>query len=357
MALPEQIRKQSEEVQRLYAEMNVDGDNPEASNDGQPSPEPTETPEPKAEKPAEQTPAPESVAESNGKEQLPPEVKPSQVDGESFEQKYRTLQGMYNREVPRLRNENRNLSERVTQMEQLLSNMQQPQQPQQAQQAQPEVPSVSKEEIEEYGEDTVDLFRRLSRQETAPYLQKIEQLERVIQDLQSNVSNVVPQIDNVVKSQQQTTEERFWTGLQNAVPNWQEVNNNQDFHTWLLEYDPIAGATRQDLLEQAQASYDSQRVASFFRAWQNLNPSHGQQQEAPQVNTSQSELDKQVQPGKARSGSAPTVSEGRTYTPNDIRDFFKDVSMGKYKGREDERDRIERDIFAAQQQGRIVANA
>ena len=37
-----------------------------------------------------------------------------------------------------------------------------------------------------------------------------------------------------------------------------------------------------------------------------------------------------------------------------ITKFFKDVQLGKYKGREKERDRIERDIFAAQKQGRIV---
>ena len=42
-----------------------------------------------------------------------------------------------------------------------------------------------------------------------------------------------------------------------------------------------------------------------------------------------------------------------TYSPEDIRRFFDDVRTGKYKGREQERSRIERDIFAAQREGRI----
>jgi hypothetical protein len=43
-----------------------------------------------------------------------------------------------------------------------------------------------------------------------------------------------------------------------------------------------------------------------------------------------------------------------TYTANDIKTFFSDVQRGKFKGKEQERDRKERDIFAAQREGRIV---
>ena len=45
------------------------------------------------------------------------------------------------------------------------------------------------------------------------------------------------------------------------------------------------------------------------------------------------------------------------YSPQDIQKFFNDVRTGKYKGREPERDRIERDIFAAQRENRIQVNA
>jgi hypothetical protein len=69
-------------------------------------------------------------------------------------------------------------------------------------------------------------------------------------------------------------------------------------------------------------------------------------------------LEKQVAPGRSRGAGAPAnPSQGKMYSPTDITKFFNDVRTGKYKGREQERDRIERDIFAAQRENRIQANA
>ena len=74
---------------------------------------------------------------------------------------------------------------------------------------------------------------------------------------------------------------------------------------------------------------------------------------ARETRSSNPELAKQVAPGRGRSAK-PTASEGKTYTTADIKKFFEDVRMGKYKSREEERGKIERDIFAAQQEGRIT---
>jgi hypothetical protein len=65
-------------------------------------------------------------------------------------------------------------------------------------------------------------------------------------------------------------------------------------------------------------------------------------------------LEKQVAPGRGKT-AAPVNTNSATYSTEDIRRFFNDVKSGKYRGKEQERDRIERDIFAAQREGRIVA--
>ena len=57
----------------------------------------------------------------------------------------------------------------------------------------------------------------------------------------------------------------------------------------------------------------------------------------------------------SRNNGAKPSGQARTYTQEDIKNFYVDVRKGKFKGRDDERGRIERDIFAAQQEGRIVA--
>ena len=90
----------------------------------------------------------------------------------------------------------------------------------------------------------------------------------------------------------------------------------------------------------------------FFRSWQEANGTPSVAQTNRKVPSDQ--LEKQVAPGRGRSGANTMPSEGQTYSPADIEGFFDAVRKGKYKGREEERGRIERDIFAAQREGRIV---
>ncbi len=347
MALPEQIRKQSEAVKELYAQVNSEdetGTKPETApaaddhsdddSSGAPTTQADDTVGNQAASPSE----PESKKGSTPKE-----------DEETLAQKYRTLQGMYNAEVPRLHAQNKELNQRLQHMEQLLSSLSSEQQSKPAQ-TEPTEPLVSDKDVEEYGE-SLDVMRKVSREEYLPVTKKIAELENYIEQLQKNV---VPQVNNLAQQQQASTEQQFWSQLTNAVPNWRDVNDDPDFQTWLLERDPLVNVTRQTMLEDAQRNLDANRVAQFFSTWQRMNGSA----EAPASQNSQrsSELEKQVAPGRARSTSSSTASDQKTYSPEDIEKFFSDVRKGKYKGREKERSRIERDIFAAQKDGRIVAN-
>ena len=125
MALPEQIRKQTEAVQELYKQLN-DEENQGSQNDANgntPSNESTYDNDPSADEnsgvndaahPAENIEQPSAGTQSS----------------EDVVQKYRTLQGMYNAEVPRLHAHNREMQGRVQQLEQLLSSLSSQQQPQ-----------------------------------------------------------------------------------------------------------------------------------------------------------------------------------------------------------------------------------
>ena len=124
----------------------------------------------------------------------------------------------------------------------------------------------------------------------------------------------------------------------------------------MLDTDPLVGVARQTILEDAQKSLDVRRVSNFFNAWLEKTGQANAAQNSRRKATA-SELEKQVAPGRPRTAAAPTGSNAKTYAPQDIQKFFDDVRKGKYKGREAERDRIERDIFSAQRDGRIVANA
>jgi len=318
--LPKQVQKQSEEVQELYKDMNQEEDTTEEVTDTSDS-------------------APEQATKPEQEEQ-----KVSGTQDESFEQKYKTLQGMYNAEVPQLKADNQNLTNRLNQMEQLITSMDAAKSAPPAEPVKP--PSlVTQADIDEYGE-SIDVMRKVSKEESAAAQNRIAELENKLQELQSNV---LPRVEQAAQNAKSSQEQIFWSELNKSVPNWKDINNNQDFQTWLLQTDPLTGISRQSYLDDAQRQFDATRVSNFFTTWESLNGSPNAQSAKPA-----SELDKQIAPKRGRNTGTPESSSGQTYSPADITKFFKDVQLGKYKGREKERDRIERDIFAAQKQGRIV---
>jgi len=331
MAVPKQVRKQTEAVQQLYSNLNEPSEG---------SSVPDETPT----NSVEATQQPDSANSADETASLPESVEQDSGDqGQSFEQKYKTLQGMFDSQVTQVHAQNRDLANRVDQLQQLLSTMEStPKEP-----VEPPAPVslLSDDEKEEYG-DSIDIMRKVSQEVAGNYEQQIKSLTGQVQQLQSAL---VPRVEHLAQQQTQTAEQTFWSELSNVVPNWREINDNQDFQAWLLEVDPLSGMPRQAFLEDAQRNLDARRAAGFFTSWpgaqlpaQNASP------------TGSTELERQVAPGKGRSGPSPTSNTAKTYTKADIKKFFDDVRFGKFKGKEKERDAIEQDIFVAQREGRIV---
>jgi hypothetical protein len=340
MALPEQIRKQTEAVQELYKQLNVD-DN---TGEGTPSADGTVTPD---------APAADENTASNSATPAPASEHKPGVDSqaEDFTQKYKTLQGMYNAEVPRLHQQNREMTQRLQQMEQLLATMSQ--QPAASAAPQQVVDKfVTDKDVEEYG-DSIDMMRKVSREELSSVAQRLSQIEQALRQMQTSV---VPQVQAVAQRQHVSAEQQFWAELGAAVPTFRDVNANEAFQTWLLETDPLTGITRQTYLDDAQRALDARRVANIFRTWMEASGQAAVAQSPGKAPTA--ELEKQVSPGRSRSTGTPaSANQGKMYTPQDIQKFFNDVRAGKYKGREQERSRIERDIFAAQRENRIQMSA
>ena len=265
---------------------------------------------------------------------------------ETWQHKYQTLQGMYNAEVPRFHAQLQDLQQRNQQMEQLISTMQAAPTPTPIDTPVP-ASLLTEDEIDEYGE-SIDIMRKVSQEISGRYEQQIVNLQQQVQQL---TGSVIPRVEQLASQQAQSSEQSFWASLQTEVPNWREINDNPQFQNWLLEIDPLSGLSRQTYLDDAQRNQDHRRVASFFQSW---NSANGTSVAQPNRSNSNSELERQVSPGKSHSGGTTHTQEARTYTPQDITKFFTDVRMGKFKGKEEERDKLERDIFAAQAEGRIV---
>lgn len=324
MSKPRQVVKQLEEIDELYKQMEGANADPNAN----PSPDPDAAPN-------------QSLAPPDN-QPVPPK------EDDTLLQKYRTLQGMYNAEVPRLQADKKALEARVANLEAYIA--------QNANSPAPQAPKprerqklITDGDLEEYG-DAVDVMRRAAREEAdAAYGSQIEQMQTVIEALQKQLhGQVMPQVANVTQRQVATQEQQFWGRLNELVPDWAKINDDPDFQTWLLAKDPLTGITRQTYLEDAQAALDPVRVASFFNVWTEMgNPT------TPKPPTDRSAvLQQHVQPGQSRATPAP--QQPKTYTRQFVAQFYRDITSGKYKGREQERAKIENDIFRAQEEGRIT---
>lgn len=330
MALPEQLRRQLEQVDQML--------NPAPAPDGTPSPStPVDTATP-----AETTPAQPETTPA----QLPAASAPVRVVPDDWEAKYRTLQGKYDAEVPRLHQTVRELNAQMGSMQQLVANLNATPAPNQP--SQPTAPPqklVSDKEVQEYGADTIDLVRRVVREEVGPLL---GELRGQLNQFGSRVSS---QVQQVATRQNMTADETFFARLDQALPEWKQINGNQQFHAWLSEVDPMTGITRQTYLDDARRNLDVARVTSIFNQFKAVTA-----QTVPATRSNPAtELEKQIAPGKSRSDAAPVTPspQKRTYTTTEISQFYDDVLRGKYKNRAQEKDQIERDIFLAQRENRI----
>lgn len=332
MALPEQLRRQLEQVDQFLNKKPDDATAP-STPDATAAP-PTDATAQPVEVPAQLTAAP---------------VESVQPVSDDWQAKYNTLQGKYNAEVPRLQHTVRELSAQVQSFQQLLANMNQSQAGKAPAATQPVQKLVSEKDVEAYGADTIDLVRRVVREEVAPVMMNVK-------DQLAQVGNqFVNQVQQVSSRQAMSNDEMFFMRLDQTFPNWKDINANTGFHSWLLEVDPLTGIARQSYLDDARRSLDVPRVVAIFKEWANKGGVPVSSAAAPKINPPVNELEKQIAPGKSRSEAAPVQSsQKRTYTPSDISKFYDDVLRGKYKTRRQEQDQIERDIFEAQRENRVI---
>jgi hypothetical protein len=128
-----------------------------------------------------------------------------------------------------------------------------------------------------------------------------------------------------------------------AVPNYQEIDNDPRWHQWLRQVDPYNGRIRQELLNDAIAAGSATRVIAFFRGF--LREA-GQTSAAPVFDWG---------PGQVLERTRPrSMPQGPVYARDQIKHFYELHRKGKFIGREDEWNRLEREIIRAGSEGRIL---
>lgn len=316
--LPRAVQRQVEEAEAMLAAT-------------QKSPEPSEV----ASEQPESTPAAEApqINESPTQEVAPaPQQAPETVN---WEHKFKTLQGIFNAEVPKLQQQNKELSVRLQEALDRLEKLTVAQQ-----QAQPQQPTLDPKDVENFGQDLVEMVQRQTR---AVLSQVANKVDAVIADFERRIAALEQAVKGTTQTLSMTAEEVFFSNLTQAVPDWEQINADERFLGWLAEIDPVYGQPRQAALTAAQQALDVRRVAAIFNTFKS-------QIAKP---TKQDSLAKQVSPKNAASAPPPASAEKPVITQQQVQAFYHDLAVGKYRGREAEAKRLEQMINEALAEGRI----
>lgn len=325
--LPEQLRKQMAQVETLREDMNKPAEPVvPAVDDGQ---EP-----PAAEPPAAPPPAAAAT--------------PSAQEDQSWEQRYRSLEGRLRKE----QETKQDLLDRLGNMENLIAQMQAAgAQPPAASSTEPPAPKkfVSAEEEQEYGAELLGVVAKKAREEISPEMEQ----------LASRLKAIETRVDGVTTVTAKRGMQDVYDQLTSNVSNWKEINKSQEFKDWLSQNDPYAGKPRLGMLQEAFTRQDAVRVINFFKGFTSAatTPPGTSQAQAPSAppasGSGRPSLEDFAAPGRARSAPAPTAVDKPIYTHAQIAKFMQDKLTGKWKGREADADAIEADIFQAQHEGRV----
>lgn len=284
---------------------------------------------------------PEEAVEPQALEEMPsegdetpqevPHIEPQ--DDKNWEHKYRVLQTKYDAEVPRLYGQVRELTESLDQLSQRLESSLQP--------SEIEAPSAfdnkSLDDLrKEFGDDFVDAMLKVAAAEA----------ERQVK-LQTAESK--QRLTRLEGREQETTKERFYSQLEARVPNWNEINADQGWLSWLQEYDPIVGATRQAALDSAAGTMDAIRVAAIFDSYL-LTRQHIQR--APVSSAPSRAMQEQIAP-RGQGGSTGSVPTRKVYSEAETKELLSMHHMRRLS--RDQQDALEREIEMAYHEGRVIA--
>jgi hypothetical protein len=146
--------------------------------------------------------------------------------------------------------------------------------------------------------------------------------------------------------------------LDSAVPDWRQINEDPRFIQWLQGREVLSGRARMELLDDASAAGDADRIVAMFKHYLSEQSQATPPTQAPQAAQS-SVVDPaslvaptrlpvgQVSPDAALDREKPIIRVSQ------VRQFYRDVTDGKYRTRPKDKQSFEEAIFEAQREGRL----
>ncbi len=259
-------------------------------------------------------------------------------DGD-WKQRYLTLQGKFNTEVPLLQSQNKKLQEVVGDLQEQVSKL--------SQEKSDKAFDADLEKFTEYGDEFAELAKTLKQMQS-----ENNALKQTVAQLQGDFSSGF---------QQQTQADydlylgQVKTELMELGTNYEAINYDPGFLAYLQEKPQGSEHTRHEFLLDAEQRLDLYTTVSIFKDYlqtkTNSQSTSQAREEKPKPN---------IQPSPVNTGADTTTAagpKGKVWTRDEISRFYKDKTSGFYNGEKGRQKaaEIEADIFAAQTQGRIAS--
>lgn len=333
MALPKQVQKQLDEVEELEKQLEAQGEEVEAK------------PEVKKKKTSKKAKAEDTEVEVTDDEPIeePVAVEATPADdskeevSESFKQKYATLRGKYDAEVPRLHQQVKELTDQMNAIREEAEAAKKVE----AEKPKEKVSYVTDADREEYGDDLIDFQRRVAKEASQEYEDRFEQQAKVIEQLQQQISNTGNQVGEVGFSQK----------LNALVPGFDQLDNDERWVAWLNEYDPMTRGPRRDQAQSAFNSGDAEAVAHYvglFRESINEPVANGKSDR-------QTELEKQVTPSRSASTvtNKSSSKDSKVYSEKELDRGWTKIRDLNSQGKYDDAEKLEAELTVAYMEGRV----
>jgi hypothetical protein len=258
--------------------------------------------------------------------QAAPEATPAPALSDDWEVKYRVLAGKYSAEVPRLTQEIRELKDKLREAES---------KPAAPVAAPVVVNDASMDAVrEQYGDDFANAVSSVATQIASAQVAKVR-------------DELAPKVEAATSSAAITSRQAFLEQLTRTVTDWAVIDADPGFTAFLDEIDDLSGQPRRAFFSSADAANDANRVARFFSAYRERSSA---KPPSPQQAVASNHVEYSLQPQTTGSNVVPDSK--RMWSQADVRKFYTDARRGLYS--EQEYERIESDIFAAQRDGRFM---
>jgi F0F1-type ATP synthase membrane subunit b/b' len=270
-------------------------------------------------------------------------------DGEetTYKQRYESLQGKYNKEVPQLTKELRSLKEDIfTRMDDLTKQAPEPSDEEDADDTE-EFEAELEGYREQFGDDLVEVIQKLAERKAS----------KLVGDSLSPVSE---KVDSVESAQIASAQTAFNDDLNEKIDgDWQALWSGEDqgFIDFLDSNEPNGLFTYREIASKANDTWDAEKLSKVFNTYlASIAKEEGKADEKVEQTAEEKAADKTTQervaPTRKTVEAEPDSGEARIWTQADITEFRQKDRQGKYSVEESEA--LWADFLRAPSEGRIV---